>query len=79
MVKSKLDEAGVSSNTCYWPPVHRQPFYANNPSVDKDAFPVADNILDRTIAIPLYPELKIERARYIANKLCKIVNEEDSK
>jgi len=78
-VKSKLARAGVSSNTCYWPPVHRQPFYAQNPTVGKDAFPVADTVLDRTIAIPLYPSLDVTRAQYIADTLNDIVNEENSK
>lgn len=54
-VKERLDkEFFIASATSYWPPCHLQPAYKEAFGYKEGDYPVAENILSRTISLPIY-------------------------
>lgn len=77
IIRSLCFRAGVSCGTCYWPPVHRQPYYANDCGDSfVDRFPAAEDVLQRTIALPVFPGLSQDAMRRVADTVLKIVKQE---
>lgn len=68
-----LEEFGVQSGSIYWPPCHLQPFYQQQFGYRRGDFPVAEAILERTIALPIYPELSRDSVNRVAAALCSIL------
>lgn len=68
-----LEEFGVQSGSIYWPPCHLQPFYLQQFGYRRGDFPVAEAILERTIALPIYPELSRDSVNRVAAALCSIL------
>ena len=64
-------ERGVACTSCYWPPVHRQPYYAS--TVAPEQFPVAEAVLRRTVALPVFPELSTDQMRHVADTVIGIL------
>lgn len=65
-VKNRLlDEFGVKSGGCYWPPCHLQPVYKKIFGYKEGDFPVADDILSRTISLPIYMGLTKEEVERV--------------
>ena len=50
-------EYGIQSGSIYWPPCHLQPFYRERFGFQEGDFPVAEDILNRTVALPIYPDM----------------------
>lgn len=65
--KRLKQEAGISTGSIYWPPCHRQPAF--EAIAAGRAFPVADEILDRTLALPMHGELTIEEVDIVCSRL----------
>ncbi|KAA3612336.1 MAG: DegT/DnrJ/EryC1/StrS family aminotransferase [Calditrichaeota bacterium] len=61
----------IQCGTIYWPPVHLQPFYQENFSYQMGDFPVAEKILQQTLALPIYPDLSSEEALIVVEALKK--------
>jgi dTDP-4-amino-4,6-dideoxygalactose transaminase len=55
-VRRQLRERGIASNTLYVPPVHLQPVYAPL-GLGPGSFPVAEQLADELLGLPLYPGL----------------------
>ena len=53
-VASALKERGIATGSLYWPPCHLQPGYPKKLGYKKGMFPVAEDILSRAIALPMY-------------------------
>lgn len=61
VVKDRLEkEFAISSGTCYWPPCHLQPAYKKAFGYHEGMFPVAEDVLNRTIALPMHCHLTDE-------------------
>lgn len=52
--QAMIDEFAVKSGTAYWPPCHLQPAFMNEYATDKSTCPVASDVLNRTMSIPMY-------------------------
>lgn len=77
-VRERCAQEGVMCNTCYWPPVHRQPYYARRPHADPALFPAAEEVLARTIALPMFPELPRKDAERVVEVVLSAVSKETS-
>lgn len=64
---------GVQCGTIYWPPVHLQPFYRSRFDYKPGDFPQAEQVLSRTFALPIYPELTQAQANFVIDALEKTV------
>jgi dTDP-4-amino-4,6-dideoxygalactose transaminase len=54
-VKKKLEESfGIKTGTSYWPPCHLQPAYRAAFSYKEGDFPIAEEVLNQTISLPMY-------------------------
>ncbi len=64
-LKQALADAGIATNIHYPRPVHRQPAYANLGG-EKAGFPVAEAYAERTLSLPIFPELTMPEVNRVA-------------
>jgi perosamine synthetase len=69
LVNKMQNEHGVSIGSIYDPPCHLQPIYQQIFGFRRGAFPVADEILPRTCALPMHPQLTDEEVDYVLQSL----------
>ena len=71
--KQKLRERGVRpSGEVYWPPLHMQPIYKRLLKVKEGSFPVAENVCRRMVCLPIYSQMSLEEARYVAENVKEV-------
>jgi dTDP-4-amino-4,6-dideoxygalactose transaminase len=56
LVRARLHKAGIATGVHYPTPVHLQPAYADLGYQAGD-FPIAERVAERTISLPMFPEL----------------------
>jgi|Deesub1362B_J571_1020462.scaffolds.fasta_scaffold01639_3 dTDP-4-amino-4,6-dideoxygalactose transaminase len=54
-------------------PIHLHPFYMRNFGYRRGDFPVAENIYDRIISLPLYPKMKEDDIKYVIDAIYYLV------
>jgi len=54
-------------------PIHMLKYYRKTFGYNKGDYPVAEEIGDRTISLPLYPSLKEREVRYIVQVLREVL------
>jgi perosamine synthetase len=71
-LKRELSERmGVSlSGEVYASPLHRQPIFAD---LDRDAFPVADDVCARHICLPVHSDMTDDEADYVVESLASVL------
>jgi dTDP-4-amino-4,6-dideoxygalactose transaminase len=67
-LRDHLEKAGVATAVHYPIPLHLQPAYQNL-GYKKGDFPIAEDLSEKVISLPMYPELKEEDIHYITNKI----------
>lgn len=71
-IKDKMKSRGIRlSGGVYDTPLHRQPVFASC----RGEFPVADDVCNRHICLPLYYGMKDEEARYVVENLKQVLEE----
>ena len=60
-----LKERGIATGSLYWPPCHLQPVYQKKFGYKKGDFPVAEDILSRAIALPMYTGMTKKEREYV--------------
>lgn len=70
-----LNASGVGTSVYYPQPVPRMTYYNNLYSYDARNYPVAEQISDRSIALPVGPHLGIEDMEYIAEKIIAVIHQ----
>lgn len=73
--KALLTNYGIQSGSIYWPPCHLQPFYREKFGFREGDFPVAEDILERTLALPIYPDMRKRDIENVSNALKSILKE----
>ncbi|MCB0294667.1 MAG: DegT/DnrJ/EryC1/StrS family aminotransferase, partial [Calditrichaeota bacterium] len=73
--RSLAGDFGIQSGSIYWPPCHLQPFYRERFGYRPGDFPVAEDILERTIALPIYPEMCAEDVERVAGAFRQVLRE----
>ena len=66
-----LKKKGIGTGGIYWPPCHLQPIYKKLFKFKKGDFPVAEDILSRTIALPMYTGMKREEIGHVVQEVKK--------
>jgi len=67
-LRNYLAEKGISTGIHYPIPLHLQPAYAYL-GYKKGDFPISEQVADRVISLPMYPELPEEHIDYVAQEI----------
>jgi len=71
--KTLLEEHTVPTANAYWPACHEQPAFLDY--VKGYKYPVADDLLLRHVALPMYFEMDLEQVDYVCDSIIKILND----
>jgi perosamine synthetase len=63
------DRYGVETGHVYYPPCHLQPFYMQNFGTKMGDLPVAEQVLNKTMCLPMHYEVTKENVEYITDAL----------
>ena len=78
-LKRLLDEYDIPTANAYWPACHDQPAFASylqlRHVIGKNMYPVADDLLYRHFSLPMYVEMDIEQAEYVANSVNTLLDD----
>ena len=78
-LKRLLDEYDIPTANAYWPACHDQPAFAPyiqlRHVLGKNMYPVADDLLYRHFSLPMYVEMDIEQAEYVANSVNTLLDD----
>lgn len=69
----KLKENGVHSSV-HFIPLHHHSLYKKQLGVKKQQFPNANRIFEKSLSLPIYPDLKDEEIKYIIEMVLKFSN-----
>lgn len=72
VINSFEKEFGIQVGSIYYPPCHLQPFYREKFGYQIGDYPVAEDILPRTVALPIFPDLSIEDALAVCQAVIAI-------
>jgi len=65
--KDLQDKFNIPTANAYWPACHEQPAFANY--VDLNKYPIADDVLNRHLSLPMYFEMELEQVDYVAKSV----------
>jgi dTDP-4-amino-4,6-dideoxygalactose transaminase len=74
-VMTVLGERGIPARH-YFPPIHLQRFYRERFGFKPGDFPVAEAAGDTCLALPFFPDMRIEQVDEVCGELCAILDEE---
>jgi dTDP-4-amino-4,6-dideoxygalactose transaminase len=78
-LKKLLDEYAIPTANAYWPACHDQPAFSSylqlRHVLGKNMYPVADELLLRHFSLPMYVEMDVEQAEYVANSVNTLLND----
>jgi dTDP-4-amino-4,6-dideoxygalactose transaminase len=69
-LRAHLSAAGVDTGIHYPTPIHRQPFYAENPgSIRHNGLPHTERLCGEILSLPMFPEITEEQVRYVTEQV----------
>ncbi len=66
----KLQDAGISTSV-HFIPIHHHPYYKKIFGSDDSLYPIANNIYNKSLSLPIYPSLTEEEVDYIIKNVIK--------
>jgi perosamine synthetase len=66
----KLKEEGIGASV-HFIPVHKHPYYKNTFKYKDSDYPVANYVFEKSLSLPIYPDLTKEEIEYIIDKVLK--------
>ncbi|MBI1998850.1 MAG: DegT/DnrJ/EryC1/StrS family aminotransferase [Parcubacteria group bacterium] len=72
-IVAALKERGIATGSLYWPPCHLQPVYQKKFGYKNGDFPVAEDILSRAIALPMYAGMTKKERDYVVAQVKEIL------
>jgi perosamine synthetase len=66
----KLKEEGIGTSV-HFIPVHKHPYYKNTFKYKDPDYPVANYVFEKSLSLPIYPDLTKEEIEYIIDKVLK--------
>lgn len=73
--KERLKALGVRcGGEVYWPPIHLQPIYQKLLGTRKGDFPMAEDVCSRMVALPIYPQMTMEDAEYVIQRIKEVLS-----
>ena len=73
-LRAKLQEAGIPAMIYYPVPLHMQKAY-QDPRYKKGDFPVAEQLAECVLSLPMHTELDEEQLKYITEKTIEFINQ----
>lgn len=71
---SELKNSGIGVMIYYPKPLHMQEAF-NQYQLKENEFPVAEDLCNRVLALPIFPDLQEEQLQYIINRIRKFFNQ----
>jgi len=71
-VIEKLKENGVGCSV-HFIPIHKHPYYKNKYGYKNEDYPIANDVFDKSLSLPIYPDMNDEEVEYVINKVKEIV------
>ena len=71
-VIEKLKEKGVGCSV-HFIPIHKHPYYKNKYGYKNEDYPIANEVFDKSLSLPIYPDMSEEEVTYIINTVKEIV------
>lgn len=71
-LRKHLSEKEVGTEIYYPVPFHRQECFASQKNVDRD-FPISNHACEKSLALPIYPELAIEQIIHVVDSIADFV------
>ena len=68
-VIESLKQHGIESKPYFYPPIHLQKFYREKFGYKEGDFPITEMVSNSTIALPLFPELKVSEVEFVVESL----------
>ncbi|MEK8049894.1 DegT/DnrJ/EryC1/StrS family aminotransferase [Ideonella sp. DXS22W] len=70
-VYQQLRSAGVHARRYFFPLISNMPMYRGLPSANPERLPVANDVADRVLCLPIYPDLSTDDQQRIIDLLCR--------
>ena len=67
-----LKEAGVGCSV-HFIPIHKHPYYKEHYAYKNEDYPVANSVFERSLSLPIYPDMSDDEIEYVINKVNEIV------
>ncbi len=75
-VKLFLQRRGIPVTMCYAPPLHRQPVFAELGAPEAANCPVADDVLERSLCLPVDPRINETQRKKVIDVLLEALRQE---
>jgi perosamine synthetase len=75
-VKLFLHRRGVPVSVCYAPPLHRQPVFSDLGGPEAAKCPVADDVLERSLCLPIDPRISAAQRKRVIDVLLEALQQE---
>ena len=69
----KLKASGVGCSV-HFIPVHKHPYYKNKYGYKNEDYPIANKVFDKSLSLPIYPDMSDEEIEYVILKVKEIVS-----
>ncbi|WP_457743604.1 DegT/DnrJ/EryC1/StrS family aminotransferase [Sulfurimonas sp.] len=69
----KLKEAGVGCSV-HFIPIHKHPYYKERYNYVDEEYPVANRVFEKSLSLPIYPDMSDEEVAYVIKKVSEIVS-----
>ena len=71
-VIEKLKENGVGCSV-HFIPIHKHPYYKETYGYRNEDYPIANKVFDKSLSLPIYPDMSDEEVDYVIQKVKEIV------
>jgi len=71
-VIEKLKEAGIGCSV-HFIPIHKHPYYKERYAYKNENYPIANRVFDRSLSLPIYPDMSDEEIAFVIKKVEEIV------
>ena len=69
-----LKDYGIGTSV-HFIPLHLHPFYRNNTTYAQEKFPIANQVFERIISLPIYPKMTDANIQYVIEIVTKLIQE----
>ena len=75
-VQNKLKrDHGIETGSIYYPPCHLQPIYMDLFGYHEGSLSISEDVLKRTITLPIFADMKPDDAAYVADCLSRVLRQ----
>ncbi len=69
----RLKEQGIGCSV-HFIPIHKHPYYKDRYKYKDEDYPVANKVFEKSLSLPIYPDMSDDEISYIIKKINEIVN-----